>query len=183
MTEYQKFKDQLQKLTDYIHAMDTEMIEDEVHLKVDDNNVDEFTELLNSVCESAIVNDGFVNEVFEYLNQLTVKSTEIEMTIKLLPLFAALHSFYQASQSKKKKKEEIKIDDWVYEVTNFSVPLESRFGKVIEIIAPTEEAGTVIKIKTPITNEIVEWEDATFFIIPEMGGLIKQFEKSYTRKF
>jgi hypothetical protein len=183
MTEYQKFKDQLQKLTDYIQAMDTELIEDEVHLKVDDNNVDEFTELLNSVCESAIVNDSFVNEVFEYLNELTVKSTKIEMTIKLLPLFAVLHSYYLASQAKKKKKvQEVQIDDWVYEVSNFQVELESRFGKVIEILT-NEEGAKIVKIKAPVTNEIVEWEDATFFIVPELGGIIKQFEKSYTRKF
>ncbi len=80
---------------------------------------------------------------------------------------------------------EVKIDDWIMEINDMSkpAPFDARFGKVINIVPNEDGSGVVYRVKAPLANEIVEWEDAACVVIPNMEETLKKYQEKYTKTF
>jgi hypothetical protein len=46
-----------------------------------------------------------------------------------------------------------------------------------------DDKTKIVTIKVPLNNEIVDWDDAVFFIIPNLGPWLKKLEDVYVKKF
>lgn len=200
MADYQDFRNRMDELEAFIAKSETKEIEGEQHITIDDTNVDEFMEIMTGLISIASSDDNYVDEIMAYLSQIDQRITDRHMIAKFIPLFAAIQSMVMATKKFSKEvlqelindpEKEVSLfdetttpafDDWVFEKNTFEgAPLDSRFGKVVGI--STENEVTTIKIKAPLINEIVEWEDATFVVIPDMEKVYKKYQEKYTRTF
>lgn len=181
MADYQDFKNSMETLEAFIEKTETKEIDGEVHITIDDTNVDEFRSIMEELIAVASSEDNYVDEILEYLSELDKKITDKNMIAKFIPLFAAMHSFATATKLPESTNE-VKLDEWVFEMNTLSAPLDARFGKVVDIVK-SEEGVITTKIKAPLANEIVEWEDATFVVIPEMEPILKKYQEKYTKTF
>ena len=185
MEEYQEFRDSMEILEKFIEKTETKEIDGEIHITIDDNNVEEFKEIMNNLISIASSDDGYVDEILEYLSEIDKKITDRNMIAKFIPLFAAINCFAKITALPIPTKTDIKIDDWVFEVHDLDEsvpPLDARFGKVVNII--TNEDGTLThKVKAPLANDVIEWEDATFVVIPDMESMIKKYNEKYVKTF
>lgn len=186
MADYQEFKDSMQVLEDFIEKTETKEIEGEVHITIDDDNVEEFMEIIQNLISIATSDDNYVDGILEYLGELDQKITDRNMIAKFIPLYAALHAFALAANITK-NSDEVQVDDWVFVLNAFDTPratLDSAFGKIVDI-APSEDDATikVVKIKTPSSNEIIEWEEGVFVPIKDMTMILKKYQDKYTKTF
>jgi hypothetical protein len=181
MADYQEFKDAMDTLEAFIEKTETKDIDGEVHITIDDENVNEFMEIMQGLIAVATSDDNYVDEILEYLSELDKKITDKNMIAKFIPMFAALHSLATATKLPETTTE-VKLDDWVFELSNMGAPLDARIGKVVDIIR-SDEGVLTTKIKAPLANEIVEWEDAVFVVLPEMEPLLKKYQEKYTKTF
>lgn len=184
--EYQEFRDSMEVLEKFIEKTETKKIDGEVHITIDDNNVEEFKEIMENLISIASRDDGYVDEILEYLSEIDKKITDRNMIAKFIPLFAAMNCFAKMTALPVPTKTEIKIDDWVFEFRDLdkddAPPLDARFGKVINII--NNEDGTLThKVKAPLANDVIEWDDATFVVIPDMEITIKKYNEKYVKTF
>lgn len=185
MADYQEFKDMMGELETFIEKCETKEIESEIHIVIDDTNVDEFRAIIENLITVAVSEDNYVDEILAYLNELDQKITDRNMIAKFIPLFAATHCLARATE-KPEPTTEVVLNDWVFILNAIEsrAPLESHIGKVVAIIPPSEEKPEVtIKIKTPLSNDIDEWEDGVFVVIPGMEAMIKKYQEKYTKTF
>jgi len=184
MEDYGEFRDRMNELNEFIDKCENKEIDGEVHIVIDDSNVDEFTSIINKLLSIASSEDGYVDEIIEYLSELDKKITDKNMIGKFIPLFAAIHCF--ATMKKlPDSNNEVKIDDWIFELSDMGrpAPFDARFGKVVNIIPNEDGTSVTYRIKAPLANEIVEWEDAAFIVIPEMEQMLKKYQEKYTKTF
>ncbi len=201
MEEYKEFRDSMEVLEKFIEGCETKDIDGEIHITIDDNNVDEFKGIMENLITIASSDDNYVDEILEYLNEIDKKILDRDMIAKFIPLFAAINCF--ATATRKFTKEQIaglvadqevtlfeptsspNVDDWVFELHDLdqsAPPLEARLGKVLNIV--NNEDGTVVhKVKAPVANEVIEWEDATFVVIPNMEATMKKYQEKYVKTF
>jgi hypothetical protein len=187
MEEYQEFRDSMDVLEKFIEKCETKEIDGEVHITIDDTNLDQFVDIIKKLITIANSEDGYVDEIIEYLSEIETKITDRNMIAKFIPLFAAIDCFARMTKLPN-INEEVKIDDWVFELHNMDdpngvPPLDARFGKVINIVPNEDNTNMIYKVKTPFDNEVIEWEDAIFIIIPEMEKTIKKYQEKYIKKF
>ena len=185
MADYQQFKDMMSELETFIEKCETKEIESEIHIVIDDTNVDEFRAIIENLITVAVSEDNYVDDILEYLNELDKKITDRNMIAKFIPLFAATHCLALAKE-KPEPTSEVANGDWVFILNAIETraPLESHIGKVVSIVQPTEEEPvTKINIKTPLSGEIDEWEDGLFVVIPGMEAMIKKYQEKYTKTF
>jgi hypothetical protein len=188
MEEYQEFRDSMEVLEKFIEKTETKEIDGEVHITIDDNNVEEFKEIMENLISIASSDDGYVDEILEYLSEIDKKITDRNMIAKFIPLFAAIDCLARATQIPN-VTDEVKIDDWVFELhymddPNGVPPLDARIGKVVNIIPSEDDPSKIIyKVKTPMSNEITEWEDASFVIIHNMEATLKKYNEKYVKTF
>lgn len=185
MADYQEFKDMMNELETFIEKCETKEIESEVHIVIDDTNVDEFRAIIENLITVAVSEDNYVDDILEYLNELDKKITDRNMIAKFIPLFAATHCLALAKE-KPEATSEVVNGDWVFILNAIETraPLESHIGKVVAIEPPTEENGLlVVKIKTPLSNDVDEWEEGLFVVIPGMEAMIKKYQEKYTKTF
>lgn len=200
MADYQDFRNRMDELETFIAKTETKEIEGEPHITIDDTNVDEFMGIMTGLISIATSDDNYVDEIMAYLSQIDQRITDRNMIAKFIPLFAAIQSLVMVTKKFSKEvlqelindpEKEVSLfdetttpafDDWVFEKNTFDgAPLDSRFGKVVGIT--TENNVTTIRIKAPLINEVVEWEDATFVVIPDMEKVYKKYQEKYTRTF
>jgi hypothetical protein len=183
MEDYEEFKRRMADLDEFIESCETKEIDDQVHIVIDDDNVNEFIEIVTKLINVASNADGYVEEIMEYLNDIDKKITDKNMIAKFIPLFAAIHSF-ATMKTLPDPNNEVKIDDWIFELSDMDkpAPLDARFGKVINIVT-NEDKTVTYKVKAPLANEIVEWEDAIFIVIPNMEETLKKYQDKYTKTF
>jgi hypothetical protein len=184
MVNYEEFKEQMKDLDNFIERCITKEIDGEVHITIDDDNVNEFVEIINRLITIATNEDGYVDEIIEYLNELDKKITDKNMIAKFIPLFSAIHCF-ATSKTLPDPTNEIKIDDWVFELSDMNkpAPLDARIGKVVNIIPNEDGSGVIYRVKAPLANQVDEWEDVVFIVIPEMESMMKKYQEKYTKTF
>lgn len=185
--EYQEFRESMDVLEKFIEKTDTKEIDGEVHITIDDNNVDEFIDIMRKLISIASSDDGYVDEILEYLSEINKKITDRNMIAKFIPLFAAIDCIARMT-TLPNFSQEVKVDDWIFELhdmddPNGVPPLDARLGKVINIISNEDNTKMIYKVKTPLVNEIIEWEDATFLVIPEMEKTLKKYQEKYVKTF
>lgn len=200
MADYQDFRNRMDELEAFIAKTETKEIEGEPHITIDDSNKDEFMNIMTGLISIATSDDNYVDEIMAYLSQIDQRITDKNMIAKFIPLFAAIQSLVMVTKKFSKEvlqelindpEKEVSLfdetttpafDDWVFEKNTFDgAPLDMRFGKVVGVT--TENNVTTIKINAPLINEIVEWEDATFVVIPDMEKVYKKYQEKYTRTF
>lgn len=184
MEEYQEFRDSMEVLEKFIGKTETKEIDGEVHITIDDNNVDEFKEIMQRLIGIASSDDGYVDEILEYLSELDEKITDRNMIAKFIPLFAAIECMAKMTELPKSTTTP-SVDDWVFELHDLDEsvpPLDARLGKVINIVT-NEDGSVTYKVKTPLANDVTEWEDATFIVIPDMEKVIKKYNEKYVKTF
>ena len=187
MEDYEVFRDRMDDLNKFIDSCETKEIDDKVHITIDDDNVDEFMSVINNLITIASSDDGYVDDILEYLNELNQKLTDKNMIAKFIPLFAAMNCFAKMTTLPVPTKD-VKVDDWVFELHDLDEgisvpPLDARFGRVVNIIEEEEGTGVIYKVRAPLSNETVEWEDATFIVIPDMDAMLKKYQEKYTKTF
>lgn len=184
MADYEEFRSRMGELDAFIDACNTKEIDGELHITIDDDNVNEFIDIVSSLVAIASNEDGYVDEIMEYLNDLDKKITDKNMIAKFIPLFAAIHCF-STMKNIPDPNNEVKLDDWIFELSDMSkpAPMDARFGKVVNILPNEDGTGLVYKVKAPLANETVEWEDAVFIVIPEMEVMLKKYQEKYTKTF
>lgn len=184
MEDYGEFRDRMNELNMFIETCETKEIDGEVHITIDDENVNEFVSIINNLVTIASSEDGYVDEILEYLNDLDKKITDKNMIGKFIPLFAAIHCL-ATMKTLPDPNNEIKIDDWVFELSDMSkpAPMDARIGKVVNIIPNENGDGVIYRVKAPLVNQVDEWEDAVFIVIPEMEQMLKKYQEKYTKTF
>lgn len=186
--EYQEFRDAMETLEKFIEKTETKEINGEVHITIDDNNVDEFVDIMHKLIDIASSDDGYVDEILEYLSEINEKITDRNMIAKFIPLFAVIDCLANI-KTIPNFNQQINIDDWVFELhdmddPNGVPPLDARLGKVVNIVPKEDDNSKMVyKVKTPLVNEIIEWEDATFIVIPEMEKTLKKYQEKYVKTF
>lgn len=192
--EYQDFKLKMDELEAFIETCETKEIEGEVHITINEANVDQFREIMEDLISVASSDDNYVEEILEYLSELDKKITDKTMIARFLPLFAAIQALAGAVKSMNPLEVtsdvvlfpptiDPDLDEWVFELNTLSAPLEARLGKVIDKVK-AENGTNIIKIKTPLSNEVIEWEDDTsFVVIPGMEKILKEYQAKYTKIF
>jgi hypothetical protein len=181
MADYQDFRKYMETLEAFIEKTETKEIDGEVHITIDESNVEEFTEIMHQLISVASSEDNYVDEILNYLNEINQKITDKNMIAKFIPLFAAMHAFATATKLPESSTD-VNIDEWVYELNTMNVPMDARFGKVVDKIK-NDDGVVITKIKAPLANEVVEWEDATFVVVPEMNEIFKKYQEKYTKTF
>lgn len=181
MADYQEFKNAMSDLETFIEKTETKEIDGEIHITINDDNVDEFREIIYNLNAVATSENNYIDEILEYLSEYDTKLTDKNMIAKFIPLFAAMHSLASANQVPTKTNE-VKVNDWVFEISNMSAPLDARIGRVIDV-SRSEDGTITTKVKAPLANDTVEWEDAVFIVIPDMESTLKIYQDKYTKTF
>jgi len=193
--DYQDFRDKMAALDAFIETCELKDIDGEPHITINDDNVEEFREIMQDLITVATSDDNYVNEILEYLSEIDQRITDKNMIAKFIPLFAAIQALASAvrtfSQGEVEDGKAIElfkgtstpnVDDWVFEMNTLNAPMDARFGKVVDKI--TSETGSItIKIKAPLANEVVEWEDTIFVVVPNMETILKEYQAKYTKTF
>jgi len=193
--DYQEFRDKMDALDAFIETCETKEIDGDIHITINDDNVDEFREIMQDLITIATSDDNYVDQILEYLAEIDQKITDKNMIAKFIPVFAAIQAFASAvrtfAQGEVEEGKAIElfkgtgdpnVDEWVFEMNTLTAPMDARFGKVVDKVK-TESGSTVIKIKAPLANEIVEWEDTMFVVVPEMEKILKEYQTKYTKTF
>lgn len=206
MEDYAEFRERMNELNGFIETCETKEIDGVVHITIDDDNVEDFMNIVNKLVMIASSEDGYVDEILEYLNELDKKITDKNMIAKFICLMAAMHcqakylndlfvAFNAPDPEKTDFKNlmnniprltgEVKIDDWIMEINDMTkpAPFDARFGKVINIVPNEDGSGVIYRVKAPLANEIVEWEDAAYVVIPNMEETLKKYQEKYTKTF
>lgn len=186
MEDYGEFRDRMNELNTFIDSCATKEIDGEVHITIDNDNVTEFVSIINNLVSIASSEDGYVDEILEYLNDLDKKITDNNMIGKFIPLFAAIHCF-ATMKTLPNPNNEIKIDDWVFELTDLTAskvpPLDARIGKIVNIIPKENGEGVTYRVKAPLANQVDEWDEVVFIVIPDMEVMMKKYQEKYTKTF
>lgn len=179
--DYEDFRERMATLEKFIGGCDTKEIDGEVHITIDENNVDEFTDIVQSLLTVATSEDGYVDEVLQYLTEINTRLTDRNMIAKVLHTFVAMECLATMT-TLPDPNEEVRFDDWVLEISNKEAHFQDRFGKVVGI-DKLEDGKMQYRVRAPLASEVIEWEDPCFVIIPNMERVLKVYQDRYTKIF